>query len=302
MSIVSNDLLAKSSRGFNRLSVQSALRSLKAALTKIKVTPKNGLAMFFGKDISIVLAELPQKLDKKLYLCDNRFHTEHVHDLLQTATEYLYLIVSGSHYSLYSFGNSAQLLFEKLVTLPNKHNNGGQSQNRYQRLRKEAVDLYIKQVIEKVTFYCSGNYDFAGMVIAGPANLKNKVADSLITTVDIVATITTSHHGRTGFDEALTQTVHMLDTDLQQEVAILTEFYDLIAKDDPKYTFGKDETITALSVGMVGTLLISDEYQELATTAEEFGSEYIVITDRTAIGRQFITGFGGVAAILRYTM
>ena len=75
----------------NRLSVLSAITSTQQKLKLYTRTPPNGLVIFCG---TIITAEGKEKkvnidfepykpINSSLYLCDNKFHTEDLHQLLE---------------------------------------------------------------------------------------------------------------------------------------------------------------------------------------------------------------------------
>lgn len=249
------------------------------------------MAMFYSSDISEII-EPPQPLQKKLYLCDKRFHTDLLRELEETHAEYLYVIITGSGYDLFALGGSVRHIYSKSVSLPNKHNKGGQSQNRYQRLHKEAIGLYVQSIVENVKPRVS---EFDGLVLAGPADIKNHVGEHF----DTIAIVDTAYSGRAGFNEAFEKTRNLLNTELNKEVEVVSRFFDMIATDNPLYTYGKDETIRALESGMVETLLIGPNEPEY--DVESFGSDVFIVSGETPIGHQFLQSFG-IGAILRYSL
>jgi peptide subunit release factor 1 (eRF1) len=64
--------------------------------------------------------------------------------------------------------------------LPNKHRRGGQSAQRFGRIRDEAIDHYIKKIIEcMISYYIiDGQFIYKLVVIAGPAEVKNYITDN----------------------------------------------------------------------------------------------------------------------------
>jgi hypothetical protein len=75
-----------SSRGFNRQSVQEAIKKIQGKLSLFKVLPPNGLVVFCGHpdETKLILLTLePLKpISQTLYKCDNKFHTEVLRDQL----------------------------------------------------------------------------------------------------------------------------------------------------------------------------------------------------------------------------
>ncbi len=109
----------------------------------LKHMPANGLVIYCGvcndddkERRMLELIEPFKPIAHFQYLCDSRFHTELLRDMLQTEPKYGYIIIDGNG-SLFATvsGTATTVLGRYSVSLPKKHNNGGQSQNRFARLR-----------------------------------------------------------------------------------------------------------------------------------------------------------------------
>ena len=88
----------------NKLSVQSAITAALGRLKLIKHMPPNGMLLFSGtilneenKEKKIVLDVEPFKpVSRSLYLCDNKFHTEELHRMLDSDDTYGFIVVDGN--------------------------------------------------------------------------------------------------------------------------------------------------------------------------------------------------------------
>ena len=88
----------------NRLSVLSAIQSTQQKLKTYNRTPPNGLVIYCGtvmddqgKEKKVTFAIEPYKpINTTLYMCDNRFHTEVLNDLLENDDKYGFLIMDGN--------------------------------------------------------------------------------------------------------------------------------------------------------------------------------------------------------------
>lgn len=97
------------------------------------------------------------------YLCDNKFHTEDLNQLLESDDKFGFLIMDGNG-SLFgtvqvihcprrragpdqfSQGSNREVLYKFSVDLPKKHGRGGQSSMRFARLRLEKRHNYLTKV------------------------------------------------------------------------------------------------------------------------------------------------------------
>ena len=130
----------------NRLSVLSAITSTQQRLKLFSKVPPNGLVIYCGtiltdenKERKVNIDFEPFKpINTSLYLCDNKFHTEALKELLESDEKFGFIIMDGNG-CLYGqlAGNHRQILHKFSVDLPKKHGRGGQSALRFARLRLE---------------------------------------------------------------------------------------------------------------------------------------------------------------------
>ena len=174
----------------NRQSVLGAITSCQQRLKLYNRVPNNGLVLFTGtvvtddgKERKLNIDFEPFKpINTSLYLCDNRFHTESLAELLESDSRYGFIVMDGNG-SLFGTlsGNTRDVLHKFSVELPKKHGRGGQSALRFARLRLEKRHNYVRKVAETATqvFVPSGERpNIAGLVLAGSAEFKNELADS----------------------------------------------------------------------------------------------------------------------------
>ncbi|CAE7943586.1 ERF1, partial [Symbiodinium sp. KB8] len=141
----------------NRLSVLSAITSAQQRLKLYKFCPPNGLVVFTGTIITDEGKEKKLNIDfepfkpinTSLYMCDNKFHTEALSELLVDDARFGFIVMDGNG-SLYGVvaGNAREVLHKFGVDLPKKHGRGGQSAVRFARLRMEKRHNYIRKVAE----------------------------------------------------------------------------------------------------------------------------------------------------------
>lgn len=166
------------SHGFNRLSVQRAIRIAQGILKPIKNVTKTGLVIFCGKvrsdtnqdelEISKVLSPpLPIKINS--YKCDKRFHTELVRPLFNVHRKYGYVIVnSDQSYIGKTEGSKRTLLFRSDTNLTTGTRRGGQSALRISRLRDEQRHNYRHKIVDACATKLN---DVTGIIVAGNAEL-----------------------------------------------------------------------------------------------------------------------------------
>merc|ERR1719482_1254197 len=173
----------------NRLSVLSAISSTQQRLKLYNRTPPNGLIVFCGevltedgKEKKLTVDFEPFKpINTSMYMCDNRFHTETLSELLEDDDKFGFLIMDGNG-SLYGTlqGNHREVLHKFSVDLPKKHGRGGQSALRFARLRLEKRHNYIRKVGELAThfFITNDRPNVRGIIMAGSAEFKDQLQTS----------------------------------------------------------------------------------------------------------------------------
>merc|ERR1719379_1368656 len=108
-------------------------------------------------------------MNTSLYMCDNRFHTEAIGELLEDDEKFGFLIMDGNG-ALYGTlqGNHREVLHKFSVDLPKKHGRGGQSALRFARLRLDKRHNFIRKVAEIATqcFLTDNKPNIKGLITA----------------------------------------------------------------------------------------------------------------------------------------
>eukprot|EP01105_Mastigella_eilhardi_P005889 TRINITY_DN17573_c0_g1_i1.p1 TRINITY_DN17573_c0_g1~~TRINITY_DN17573_c0_g1_i1.p1 ORF type:complete len:475 (-),score=131.55 TRINITY_DN17573_c0_g1_i1:232-1656(-) len=349
-----------------RLAVLSAISSTQQKLKLYTRVPANGLVIYCGnietgpnkmRKVNIDLVPY-RPINTSMYLCDSRFHTEPLAALLESEEKFGFIIVDGGG-ALYGAltGNTREIMHQFTVDLPKKHGRGGQSALRFARLRLEKRHNYLRKVSEIATqiFITNDRPNVCKLVLAGLADFKTELSESdlfdprlravLLKMVDI------SYGGESGFNQA----IELCAEDLRgvkfiEEKKLISTFFDEIAHDSGKYSFGVGDTLKACEMGAAQTLIVWENLSTvrhtlkhpttgevsvqvlphgteptvkvgpvggdkavdlevveavplvewLAINYKKFGAHIEFVTDRSQEGSQFVRGFGGIGAILRY--
>jgi peptide chain release factor subunit 1 len=198
-----------------------------------------------------------------LYRCDDRFHLEALYEQLEEKNTYGFIVVDGNSLTLHSLnGNSRKNLFRLEVSLPKKHGRGGQSSNRFARIREEKRGWYTSKVCEIALYHFIDHSttlpNVSGLILAGSAQLKEEVLSKLdqrlariiITVVDI------QYGGESGFNQAIDLTKNSLgNLKFVHEQNVIASLFEEINKDG-HYALGVEDTLYALTSGLLDTLLI----------------------------------------------
>lgn len=160
-------------------------------------------------------------------------------------------------------GNTRNVLHKFTVDLPKKHGRGGQSALRFARLRLEKRHNYVRKCAEMaVQFFITDNKcNVAGLILAGSADFKTdlfqsdmfdpRLARAVIKTVDV------SYGMDPGFNQAIDLSAESLaNVKLVQEKKLLQSYFDEISQDTGKYCFMVQDTLKALEMSAVETLIV----------------------------------------------
>jgi len=256
----------------NRLSVLGAITSTREKLKLYSRIPDNGLVIYCGtimtddgKEKKVSFDFEPFKpINTSLYLCDNKFHTEPLNELLESDDKFGFVIVDGSGALFATLsGNTRDILHKFTVDLPKKHGRGGQSALRFARLRVEKRHNYLRKVAEVATqlFISNDRLNVTGMIFAGLADFKNELAvtDMLDQRVraKVIKIVDVSYGGENGLNQAIELSQESLaNVKFIQEKKLLGKYYEEISQDTGKYCYGVNDTLYALDSGAVETLIV----------------------------------------------
>ncbi|KAJ9578198.1 hypothetical protein L9F63_005587 [Diploptera punctata] len=329
----------------NRLSVLGAITSVQHRLKLYTKVPPNGLVIYCGtivtdegKEKKVNIDFEPFKpINTSLYLCDNKFHTEALTALLADDNKFGFIVMDGNGALFGTLqGNTREVLHKFTVDLPKKHGRGGQSALRFARLRMEKRHNYVRKVAEVATtlFITNDKPNIAGIILAGSADFKTELSQSDMfdprLQAKIIKLVDVSYGGENGFNQAIELAAESLqNVKFIQEKKLIGRYFDEISQDTGKYCFGVEDTLRALELGSVETLICWENLDiqryvlKNHATAEEkilhltpeqekdkthftdkesgsFGATLEIITDKSQEGSQFVRGFGGIGGLLRY--
>jgi len=163
--------------------VQGALRKISNFLKTIDFKiPKFGLVVFSGnvsevegrENIQLFTVRPPKELKTKLYWCDSEFHLAPLEEMVEPQEFYGIATIDKNESTIALLaGKKYEILGHFTSGISGKHQAGGQSAHRFERLHEEAVHEFYKRIAEKLnmTFVQYGD-KLKGLIVGGRALQK----------------------------------------------------------------------------------------------------------------------------------
>ncbi|KAI0082865.1 translation release factor [Panus rudis PR-1116 ss-1] len=277
----------------NRLSVLAAITSTQQRLKLYNRVPPNGLVLYVGtilteegKEKKVSFDFEPHKpINTSLYLCDNKFHTEPLQELLESDSKFGFIVMDGNG-TLFGTvaGNTREVIHKFTVDLPKKHGRGGQSALRFARLRDEKRHNYVRKVAELAVqhFITNDKVNVTGLVLAGSADFKTELSQSDMfdprLAAKVIKVVDVSYGGENGFNQAIELAAESLaNVKFVQEKKLIQKYFDEISQDTGRYCFGVDDTLKALELGAVETLIVWENLDITRYVLRNAAGEEIIV-------------------------
>lgn len=304
-----------------RKNVQAALERMIQHLRTIGKTPPNGLAVFSGnvaaaegrQDLRVWSIEPPLPLKTRIYRCDKNFVVDLLEEMAVEKQVYGLVVLDRRDADLALLKGKTIVPLKKTHSeVPGKFKAGGQSAQRFARIREGAYKDHFKKIADymKEQFLPLG-HDLKGIIIGGPGTTVQDFLNKDYITGDvkkkIIGTKDLSYTGDFGLQELVDRAQDLLaKEEIAAEKAIMARFFDFLAKNPGKVSYGYKEVEKALEISAAEILLISEELPEkdllhFEELAQKTGAEVKLISTETREGQQ-LKDLGMVAAILRFEL
>jgi len=302
-----------------RKNVMTALEKMLNALRQYKKTPPNGLVLFSGNvafnegqdDFRVYVIEPPNPLNTRIYRCDQTFVVEPLENLIGSKDVWGLLVIDKQTATIGLLkGKSVKVLKKIDSFVPGKFRAGGQSAQRFARIREELKKSFFNKVAEEMADKFR-KIEVKGIIIGGPFPTKEEFfnGDYLATDIKqkVKGLVDISYTDESGLQELVDKAEDILkNEEIMEEKEVVKKFFELLAKEPEMVSYGLADVKKALEYGAVDKLLISEDkdeklIEELVNLAEQTGSEIKIISKETPEGKQF-HNLGGVGAILRYKL
>ncbi|HLP80053.1 MAG TPA: peptide chain release factor aRF-1 [Acidobacteriota bacterium] len=303
-----------------RNNVTDALERMIQHLRLHQRTPPHGLAAFSGNvaeregqsDIRVFSVEPPIPLNVRIYRCDKQFITEPLEEMMDFDNIYALVVLDRRDGCIALLkGSKIQVLVKTHSEVPGKTRAGGQSSLRFARQREGAAKEHYRKIAEYMKEQLLPLKNLKGIIIGGPGVTINDFMNESQLTGElqkkVLGTKDLGYTDEFGLQELLDKSQDLLSAEaVADEKKYMQRFLEMLAKDEKKVAYGRDEVRKMLELGAVDLLMISeslddtviDEYNALA---EAMGTKIMLITVDTREGEQ-LRELGKFAAILRYAV
>jgi peptide chain release factor subunit 1 len=276
---VANQLFQEKSTAANikskstRKNVLTALEKIIQHLKLFRQTPENGLVIFCGnvsptegkEDVKLWSFEPPEKMNTKLYWCDQVFVLEPLKEMVKEREVYGLIVLDAREANIGLLaGKSIVQLKHIESTVPSKTVKGGMSSGRYDRLRENAVIEFLNKVGEVASNVLLQQENLKGVLVGGPGPVKERFLKENYLNYQIQNKVLgvkdTGYTGEYGLEELVKRSKDLLEKSaVVRERELLEKFFSELRKDG-MVTYGLNEVREALDAGAVDTLLISEGF------------------------------------------
>ncbi len=167
-------------------SVIIALERMIRAMKAMDKLPENGLAIFSGNisdrdnvdNYQVFVIEPPEPLGLKLYRCEQKFLVEPLEEMDANETTYALVAIDKSEATIgLLVGSTIKVLRNMNSTVPGKFKTGGQSAQRFERIREGAAIEFYKRVADFMIAEFTYMDKLKGIIVGGPGTTKNNFVD-----------------------------------------------------------------------------------------------------------------------------
>lgn len=268
-----------------RTNVQDALGKIGRKVSEEHETPENGVAFFAGNvsdtegrpDIKIWEVVPPQTIESRHYRCDKEFVLDPLRQMVVDDRVYGLIVADKNEAAIgYLQGNSVKTAFTLESNVPGKTRAGGQSAQRFARLRKQMLKSFLQEIADKAKSAFmdkARDGELLGIIVGGPGFVKDKLIDDGYIHQEledeIVAVESLNYSGEEALEELVSKAEDAIeDSQVVREKNLVNEFFTNLKEENGKSEYGVEPVQKALKMGAVDTLLISEDVDMYEATYE----------------------------------
>ena len=280
-----------------RTAVQDALTSIKDRLRYYDTyPPENGMVIFSGAIdagggrtdmVTKVLESPPQPIESFRYHCDSDFLTEPVEEMLGDKGLFGLIVLDRREANVgWLKGKRVEPVKSASSLVPGKQRKGGQSAQRFARLRLEAIDNFYQEVAGMADdLFVDQRHEMDGILVGGPSPTKDEFLDGDYLHHElrdlVLGKFDVSYTDESGLYDLVDAAQAVLgEYEIMQDKTEMEEFFKEL-HDGNLATYGFGPTRENLIMGAVDRLLISEDLRKDVITYEcANGHEEHEVVDR----------------------
>jgi len=282
-----------------RTNVQDALKSIKDRLRYYdNKPPEKGMVLFSGavdtgggrtNMITRVLESPPEPIQSFRYHCDAEFLTDPLEEMLTDKGLFGLIVLDRREANVgWLKGKRVEPVKSASSLVPGKQRKGGQSAQRFARLRLEAIDNFYQEVAGMANdLFVDRRHELDGILVGGPSPTKDEFLDGDYLHHElqemVLGKFDVAYTDESGLYDLVDAAEAVLDQfEVLQDKQVMERFFQEL-HDGEKATYGFDQTRRNLNMGAVDQLLISEDLRKDVLTygCPEGHTEYELV-DRSA--------------------
>ncbi len=260
-----------------RTNVQDALSSIKARLQYYDRPPENGMVLFSGaidagggqtEMVTKVLESPPQPIQSFRYHCDSTFLTEPLEEMLADKGLYGLIVLDRREANVgWLKGKRVEPVKSATSLVPGKQRKGGQSAQRFARLRLEAIDNFYQEVAGMANeLFVPERHELDGVLVGGPSPTKDEFLDGDYLHHElqekVIGKFDVSYTDESGLYDLVDAGQEALaDAEIMEDKRHMEEFFEELHGGELA-TYGFEPTRRNLIMGSVDTLLLSEDLRQ----------------------------------------
>ncbi|SFL25412.1 peptide chain release factor subunit 1 (aeRF-1) [Halogranum rubrum] len=258
-----------------RTNVQDALTSIKDRLRYYDTfPPKNGIVIFSGAVdsgggqttmVTKTLDSPPQPVESFRYHCDSAFLTEPLENMLADKGLFGLVVLDRREANVgWLKGKRVEPVKSASSLVPGKQRKGGQSAQRFARLRLEAIDNFYQEVAEMANdLMVAKRHEIDGVLVGGPSPTKDEFLDGGYLHHElqdkVVGKFDISYTDESGLYDLVDAAQEVLaDQEVMKDKSQMEEFFEKLHRGNES-TYGFGPTRKNLIMGSVDRLLLSED-------------------------------------------
>jgi peptide chain release factor subunit 1 len=278
-----------------RTAVQDALTSIKDRLRYYKNPPDNGMVLFSGAIdsgggqtdmVTKVLENPPEPVQSFRYHCDSAFLTEPLEEMLMDKGLFGLIVLDRREANVgWLKGKRVEPVKSASSLVPGKQRKGGQSAQRFARLRLEAIDNFYQEVAGMANdLFVPKRHNLDGVLVGGPSPTKDEFLDGDYLHHEIqdlvLGKFDVAYTDESGLHDLVDSAQDVLsDQEVVKDKKQMEEFFEKLHRGD-QATYGFEPTRRNLVMGSVDRLLLSEDLRSDVVVYDCGDTEEYELVDR----------------------